>query len=454
VAAYAASLLTYPLALAFLAVLFLVDLYPLRRFRLSLSEWRHVELRQALVEKVPYGMVVGIVFSLTLWARTGASGMWRPPPTLAEFGVLERVMQGFYVWASYLWASIVPRDLSPVYTSLVRFDPMETRFLASAFLVVAISALVAWKWRRWPGAAVGWACYLLILVPMLGLTEHPHYVNDRYSYLPGLALAALVAGGAFQLWQHRSVRIPALAIAGGASVLCGLLTATQVRAWHDTDTLFAHMITKMGDSPYRADTYCRLGNRRMSQGRWEEAKGYFTDSTNVAPAFVPGYRGLGEALSRQGRGEEAANVLIAALNVRTPTADLRVRAAEALADVGRYAEASEQFRAALERTPGYGQAMNGLAWLLATCPDASLRDGKVAVALAEKIAEATDHQVAMVETTLAAAYAEAGDFGKATTVAQTAGTLAAKAGDTNVSARASAVLQSVHGGSAYRTRTN
>ena len=73
----------------------------------------------------------------------------------------------------------------------------------------------------------------------------------------------------------------------------------------------------------------------MAQGRWEEAKEYFTDSTRVAPAFVPGYRGLGEALSRQGRGQEAASVFEAALNVRAPTADLLVRTAEALSDLGR-----------------------------------------------------------------------------------------------------------------------
>ena len=452
VAAYGGSLLTYPLALAFVAVLPLVDLYPLRRFQLSLAGLRSAGARQVFLEKIPYVMVVGLVFALTLWARAGASGMWNPPATLAEFGLLDRVMQGFYVWASYLWATIAPRDLSPVYTSLVQFDPLAIPFLASAFLVAGISALVAWKSRRWPGAAVGWACYLLILVPMLGLTEHPHYVNDRYSYLPALALAALVAGGLFKLWQQRGARIPALALTCGAALLCGLLTTTQVRAWRDTDTLFLHMISKMGDSPYRADTYCRLGNRRLAQGRWQEAQGYFSDATRVAPAFVPGYCGLGEALSRQGRGQEAASVFVTALNVRPPTADLRVRAAEALAGIGRYREALEQFRAALERTPGYGQAMNGMAWLLATCPDEKLRDGASAVALAVKIAEGTDHRVAIVETTLAAAYAEAGDFGKATAAAQTASTLAASAGDTNGIARASAVLESVRQGSAYRER--
>ncbi len=450
VAAYAASLFTYPLALGFVGLLPLLDLYPLRRFRGSLAGLRSAEARQVLIEKVPHGVVAGLVFAVTLWARNGATGRWRPSTTLADFGVLDRVMQGFYVWACYLWRSIAPRDLSPVYTSLIQFDPLGRPFVASLLAIVGVSAFIGWKWRQWPGAAVAWSCYLLILVPMLGLTEHPHYANDRYSTLPGLALAALVAGVLFKLCEHRAARLPALAVAAAAAVLCGLLTVTQVRAWRDTDTLFLHIIAKMGDSPHRSDPYCRLGNRRLAQGRWEEAKAFFTDSTRVAPAFVPGYRGLGEALSRQGRTQEAAAVFVTALSVRPPTADLRVRTAEALADTGRYPEAMQQYRAALDRNPGYERAMNGLAWLLATCPDGKLRNGAQAVALAEKIAEGTEHRLAVVEMTLAAAYAEAGRFQDAIQSGERARALALASGETNLVARDDELLHLYRRGQPYR----
>lgn len=63
-------------------------------------------------------------------------------------------------------------------------------------------------------------------------------------------------------------------------------------------------------------------------------------------------------------------------------------------------------RAAAHR---YLPAINNLAWFLATCPDDSVRDGKRAVALLEPVMD----QSAQMQDTLAAAYAEAGDFSRA-----------------------------------------
>jgi hypothetical protein len=58
-------------------------------------------------------------------------------------------------------------------------------------------------------------------------------------------------------------------------------------------------------------------------------------------------------------------------------------------------------------------ALNNLAWLLATSPDSSLRDGPNAVALAEKAVAASNRKVSWNLGTLAAAYAEIGQFEKA-----------------------------------------
>ncbi|MGP0064010.1 MAG: hypothetical protein ACLQGP_10490 [Isosphaeraceae bacterium] len=53
------------------------------------------------------------------------------------------------------------------------------------------------------------------------------------------------------------------------------------------------------------------------------------------------------------------------------------------------------------------------AWILATCPDARIRDGKLAVAAATRAAELTNWKDWTVFPSLAAAYAEAGDFANA-----------------------------------------
>ncbi len=58
-------------------------------------------------------------------------------------------------------------------------------------------------------------------------------------------------------------------------------------------------------------------------------------------------------------------------------------------------------------------ALAGLAWIRATCPKAGLRDGKKAIEYAEKACKLTDYKEVTFLDTLAAAYAENGEFEKA-----------------------------------------
>jgi tetratricopeptide (TPR) repeat protein len=58
-------------------------------------------------------------------------------------------------------------------------------------------------------------------------------------------------------------------------------------------------------------------------------------------------------------------------------------------------------------------AYNNLSWVLATSPVDSVRDGKRALKYGEKAARLTDYKAPHILSTLAAAYAEAGDFEKA-----------------------------------------
>jgi tetratricopeptide (TPR) repeat protein len=77
---------------------------------------------------------------------------------------------------------------------------------------------------------------------------------------------------------------------------------------------------------------------------------------------------------------------------------------------GNYGLAAAAFREVLKRDPDDASALNGLAWVLASCPDASLRDGKMAVELATRACELNKWTGASFLDTLAAAYAETGDY--------------------------------------------
>jgi tetratricopeptide (TPR) repeat protein len=99
---------------------------------------------------------------------------------------------------------------------------------------------------------------------------------------------------------------------------------------------------------------------------------------------------------------------------------------------GKTSEAVTHYERAVEIYPGYVQARNNLAWILATSPDASLRNGIRAVELAGQADRLSSGNNKLVLRTLAAAYAETAQFGKAIENARAALQLARKEGNTDL----------------------
>jgi tetratricopeptide (TPR) repeat protein len=81
--------------------------------------------------------------------------------------------------------------------------------------------------------------------------------------------------------------------------------------------------------------------------------------------------------------------------------------------IGDHKAALADLEQALELEPADSGVLNNLAWLLATSPDDSIRDGKRAIELARKACEETTWKQPHIVSTLAAGYAESGDFDEA-----------------------------------------
>jgi len=87
---------------------------------------------------------------------------------------------------------------------------------------------------------------------------------------------------------------------------------------------------------------------------------------------------------------------------------------------GEFKKAKEDYEAAVKLNPDLDESLNGYAWFLATCPEEEFRDGKEAVKLAEQACKVSGGKDWYHLDTLAAAYAEDGDFDKAIEYAQKA----------------------------------
>jgi len=83
---------------------------------------------------------------------------------------------------------------------------------------------------------------------------------------------------------------------------------------------------------------------------------------------------------------------------------------DALLSVGNHHQAIEDYNTALKLAPDNDGILNNLAWVLSTSPKDEVRDGKRAIELATKACEVTNYEMPHIISTLAAAYAETGDF--------------------------------------------
>lgn len=87
--------------------------------------------------------------------------------------------------------------------------------------------------------------------------------------------------------------------------------------------------------------------------------------------------------------------------------------ADAYLNVGEHGKAVADYEVAIKMFPDDSGILNNFAWVLATSPEDGLRSGKRAVEMALKACELTDYELAHILSTLAAAYAETGDFDNA-----------------------------------------
>ena len=446
-AAFALSMLSLPFAFAYAAVLLAVDWYPLRRFEGCTYWWQDARARKVLLEKIPFFVIGGLLFT-TFLARVNPSGIWAALPVAGGSNPFEQGMQALYVWAYYAWKPWVPFHLSPLYTTLVNFNPNSWPFWLSAALVVGTTALLVRRRNQWPWALALWVSHLMLLLPALGLTERPHSTADRYDYLPGLVWAVVIAAALWKINTQPRWRLAGMTCAVALSLFWGTLSLQQTQVWQNSIALFEYLIPELGNNPSRADIHWRLGWVYAHQGKTQEAVKQYQTSLSIRPAPGP-YLAFAELLEKHGDREGALTNYLGLLDLGHHAAAY-TKAGDLLLALGRTGPAIGEYRQALRVFPNLVPVLNNLAWVLATDRDATNRNGAEAVQLAERACALTDRQIPVVVGTLAAAYAEAGRFKEAIETAQQARALAQAAGQPDVAEKNRQLLELYQSGRACR----
>lgn len=144
--------------------------------------------------------------------------------------------------------------------------------------------------------------------------------------------------------------------------------------------------------------------------KFEEAIAELEKLRRIQPEDVTTLLQLGVLYNAQKQFDRAVEAYSGVL-ARQPdhSGALRGRG-DSLLNAGKQEEALADYEKAIKLQPKDPGLLNNLAWVLATSPDEKLRDGQRAVRLASEACELTDYRQVHILSTLAAAYAEQGDF--------------------------------------------
>jgi len=373
------GLMCKPMVVTLPVVLLLLDYWPLQRMGTR-------KLSGLVMEKLPLLALSVASCVATFLAQDQAI------QSTVLFAVPLRFGNALAACMIYLRQMVWPSGLAMCYP--YPHNGLSGYEVGLAGTLLASLSAVAWGERRTrPWLLMGWLWYLVMLLPVAGIIQAGLQAHaDRYTYLPQIGIYAALTWLMAE-WSAK-LHVGRRAIGGLITAMLGMLIICawqQTTYWKNSETLWTHALD------------CTTGN------------------------YVA-HNSLGNALGQMGRVEEAISHYQTALEIKPDYAEAHANLGSVLDQKGRVDEAEAQFQKALQIEPSNPAFQNNLAWLLATCPQASLRNGDEAVELARQADAVTGGKNLIILRTLAAAFAEAGRFGDAKESAQKAIELARAAG--------------------------
>ena len=383
----ALGLMSKPMLVTLPFVLLLLDYWPLGRFQ-AIGAGGGRQLSQLVVEKLPLIALSAVSSIVTFLAQRGAIGWTEQLPVLA------RISNAIVTYVVYIWQMLWPAKLAVFYPHPENRLPMWAISLALVVVVgITIATFVLRK--RAPYLIVGWLWYLGMLVPVIGLVQVGWQGRaDRYTYLPQIGLYVAVTWAVTDL--TRSWRSQRIALGVAAVVVLGALTWSsrlQTSYWRDSETLFTHALAVTSNNDVALNN---LGIIFLDKGQLDEAISKLQAAIDLRPENGPAHDNLAKTLRRKGRLPEAMVHYRKFLEIEPGNVEARNTLGTALIQQGRVSEAIAQWQEVLAIEADNGNAASNLAWVFATCPEDSIRDGTRAVELAEKAMRLSGGKIAMI----------------------------------------------------------
>lgn len=365
VACFAASLFTFPIALGGLVVFIALDMMPLRQLSLNPQEWFNGMARRVWWQKIPFIALTLLAAGLNFYARAYHVGQFKELPPLENFGLVERAAQAFYVWTYYLWKPLLPFHLTPVPMQLYDINPQSAVFVGSAIFIFGMTVGLFLMRRRWPAGLLLWICHLGLLVPMLGLSEHPHFPSDRYGLVVNIGMAIVLAAVfAHMMIAYRRMALT-VAVVGSLIVVLSVMSYRQTLRWQNNERFLNYVLGTLPAEPkadgYRSAIHLKLAGYYLERGDSQRSVAEARLAIAVNPHRAAAHRALGDALIQVGDLPAAKASLEEAVRLDASQITAFNNLGVAYAMKSKLEQAVEQFQAVLQVQPDNANALQNLA---------------------------------------------------------------------------------------------
>jgi protein O-mannosyl-transferase len=286
-------------------VMILLDYWPLKRFNLPKGNVIFWQFK----EKMPFIVLSAVFSTVTVYAQRIY--------LVNTYSAGSKFANSTVSFVTYLEKTFWPHDMAIFYPFA---DQLPFRqVLGSTLLIIFISIAIIIVWKRLPYLFVGWLWYAVTLLPVIGIIRtSAHSMHDKYTYLPSIGLAIMLAWGIGPLIKNEVLRKKILFLAAiTLFAVMSALTWKQCGYWKNSAVLWSRalQVTK--------DNYLAYNGRGMAYGelhRYERAFEDFNLSIRLKPDYAYPYYNRGNIYSMRGQYQQAIDDYNRAISLRLDSA--------------------------------------------------------------------------------------------------------------------------------------
>jgi len=286
---YTLGLLSKPMLVTVPFVLFLIDLWPLKRkFSYLLTEDKNI-----LIEKIPFFFFSFISIFITLKAQS----TWGAVISFDKVPLVTRLLNIPIAYFVYLYKMLVPIHLSIYYPYNLNPNWVMSLFMFISFCGIVFICLANIKIKPWLFS--GWFWYAGMLVPVIGLVQvGPQAVADRYTYIPmiGITIPIVWIFDIFKKGLQKKYRIVINCIVVIVLTWWAVLTNRQIHHWKNSYNLFTNAISII---PHNAHFHYLRGLALYNIGKYKAAATDFQKALRLDPKTDKAFANLGRAYVQQ-----------------------------------------------------------------------------------------------------------------------------------------------------------